>query len=274
MSRPNDKRKILEHYDTISPYYKSLWGDHIHHGYWVRGDETKEEAQQKLIEHLAGLAGIQPRARLLDIGCGFGGTSLALARSPGVEATGITISPVQIEMANEAARKEGLSAHFELMDAEEFHFDRAFDVLWSVESISHYHDRGRFFRRSLSYLKPGGKFALTDWFKRPGLTARETEKYIRPIEKGMFVELETLDDYQAYLENAGCRILHREVLNEQCARTWNIALDIVKERAFWDLAFQLGTDFITFLKSFQAMRDGFGSGCFVYGLLVAEKPTE
>ena len=121
MTRPNDKRKIVEHYDTVSQYYKSLWGDHIHHGYWVRGDETKEQAQQNLIEHLAGLAGIKPGSRLLDIGCGFGGSSLFLARTLGVSATGITISPVQVQMANEAAAQEGLDAHFDLMDAEEPH---------------------------------------------------------------------------------------------------------------------------------------------------------
>lgn len=153
MTRPNDKTKIVEHYDTISQYYKSLWGDHIHHGYWIRGDETKEHAQQQLIEHLAGLAGIQPGARLLDIGCGFGGSSLFLARTLGVSATGITISPVQVQMANEAAIQEALDAHFMLMDAEEPHFDECFDVLWSVESISHYHDRARFFRRVLPFLR-------------------------------------------------------------------------------------------------------------------------
>ncbi len=271
MTRPNDKRKILEHYDMVSPYYKSLWGDHIHHGYWVRGDETKEQAQQQLIEHLAALARIQPGSNLLDIGCGFGGTSLYLARTRGVHATGITISPVQIKMANDAAEKEGLDAHFELMDADELHFDETFDVLWSVESISHYHDRRRFFERATSYLAPGGAFVLTDWFKKPGLSERDTEKYVRPIEKSMFVELATMDTYQQYLEASGCRIVHRDVLNEQCARTWNVALNIIKEKAFWELALRHGADFIAFLRGFQAMRDGFSSGAFVYGLFVAEK---
>jgi tocopherol O-methyltransferase len=274
MTRPNDKKKILEHYDTISPYYKALWGNHIHHGYWVRGDETKEQAQDQLIEHLAKLAGVARGSHLLDIGCGFGGSSLFLSRTLGVDATGITISPVQVQMANEEAVKEGLTAHFELMDAEELHFNKIFDVLWSMESISHYHDHGRFFHRALRYLKPGGTFALTDWFKKPGLTERETERHIRPIEKGMFVELETMDDYRRYLEETGCRILHQDCLNEQCSRTWNIALDIVKEKSFWELAFHLGTDFVAYLKAFQTVRDGFISGNFVYGLIVAEKPAE
>ena len=103
--RPNDKQKIVEHYDFVSPYYQTLWGEHIHHGYWIRGNETKEEAQTQLIEHLAELASLQTGASVLDIGCGFGGTSLYLAQKYQARATGITISPVQVEMAKKAARR-------------------------------------------------------------------------------------------------------------------------------------------------------------------------
>jgi tocopherol O-methyltransferase len=271
MTRTNDKRKIIEHYEKVSPYYQSLWGKHIHHGYWVRGTETKEEAQQQLTEHLAGLAGIKPGSRMLDIGCGFGGSSLFLARTLGVKATGITISPIQVQMANEAAVREGLDAHFDLMDAEEPHFDQCFDVLWSVESISHYHDRRRFFRRVLPYLKTGGTFALTDWFRKPGLSDEETKRFIRPIEQSMFVELDTMSDYQEYLEGVGCQVVHRQILNDYCARSWDIGLAITKEKVFWDLALKLGTDFVKYLKGFQAMRDGFASRNFLVGLFVAKK---
>jgi len=49
----NDKTKIREHYDTVSPYYRTLWGEHLHHGYWITGKETKEEAQLALTKYLA-----------------------------------------------------------------------------------------------------------------------------------------------------------------------------------------------------------------------------
>src|SRR5690242_18413718 len=89
-TRPNDKEKVRDHYDRISPYYHSLWGEHIHHGYWIRGDESKEVAQVQLIEPLARAAGIPPGARILDVGCGFGASSIYLARKYAAEATGIT----------------------------------------------------------------------------------------------------------------------------------------------------------------------------------------
>jgi len=270
--RSNDKHKIVEHYDAISPYYRSLWGEHLHHGYWIRGDESKEKAQLQLIEHLAQLANLKPGSDILDIGCGFGASSLYLAKNYNATATGITISPVQVEMANKAAATERLDAKFLHMDAEAMNFQKQFDVLWSVECLSHLQDRERFFASAATLLKPGGIFALTDWFKKENLTRAETKKFIAPIEKGMFVELQVMDDYERFLTSSGLQIVHREILSKNCAQTWALCLDIIKDKAFWTLAARLGKDFVAYLKAFQAMRAGFASGNFVYGLFVAHAP--
>jgi tocopherol O-methyltransferase len=269
LPRPNDKQKIVEHYDLLSPYYQSLWGDHLHHGYWIRGDESKEKAQLQLIEHLAQLANIKPHSRILDIGCGFGASALFLAEKFDATVTGITISPAQIEIATQAAAQRRPDATFLLMDAEAMNFPNQFDVLWSVESISHYQDLPKFFAAAAKLLKPNGSFALTDWFKRDGLTTAQTREFIDPIDKGMFVELQTMDDYERYLTANGLQIAHREILNKNCAKTWDITLEIIKNKNFWVLAAKLGPDFVTYLKAFSAMRAGFASGNFVYGLFVA-----
>ena len=273
MPRPNEKQKIIQHYDMVSPYYHSLWGDHIHHGYWIRGDESKETAQEQLIDYVANLAGIKPGSRVLDIGCGYGGTSMSLARRYGVSATGITISPVQVDMASRAAAQRKLDATFLLMDAEALEFADPFDVLWSLESISHYHDPAAFFVSAANHLKPGGTFALTDWFRREGLSASETKKYIEPIEKGMFVELHEMDEYERFLQAAGLRITHRQVLNDRCAKTWDLGASIIKDGSFWAMAAKQGPHFITYLKAFQALRNGYASGNFVYGMFVAKMPV-
>lgn len=272
IARVNEKNKIVEHYDAISPYYQSLWGEHIHHGYWIRGDESKETAQIQLIEHLAQLANIKAGSRILDIGCGFGGTSLYLAKKYGARTTGITISPVQVQMAQESAAKMNLDSKFLLMDAEDMRFDEPFDFLWSVESISHYHDPRKFFASAAKLLKPDGCFALTDWFRKENLSLVEKKKFIEPIEKGMMVELRGMESYRDFLVASGLQIVHSEDLTSHCAKSWDLALDIIKDKAFWSLAVKLGADFVSFLKAFHAMRAGFSSGNFVYGLFVAQKP--
>ena len=269
--RHNDKQKIVEHYDFVSPYYQSLWGDHIHHGYWIRGDESKELAQVQLMEHLAELANVQTGSTVLDIGCGFGGSSIYLAKKYKASATGITISPVQVEMARKAATVAQSDARFLLMDAESLDFSQPFDLLWSVESISHYHDRRSFFTNAVKFLKPGGVFALTDWFKKAGLSAAQERKFIEPIERGMFIDLETMDDYESHLNASGLQIVQRQDLSRQCAKSWDLALDMIRDKSFWALAAKMGKDFVTNLRAFRAMRAGYTSGNFVYGLFIARK---
>ncbi len=272
VSRPNDKRRIAAHYDVITAYYRSFWGEHLHHGYWIRGNESKEEAQEQLVEHLAGLANMEEGARVLDIGCGIGASSLYVARKHHVRPTGITISPAQVEMARKAAAEAKVDAEFLLMDAEAMDFAQPFDVLWSIESISHYYDRKKFFSLAAQFLKPGGVFAFTDWFKRPGLSPAQTRKHIAPIERGMLCKLETMDDYESYLAASGFTIEHRRDLTPQCAKTWDVGLSLIADKGLWALAAKLGMGFPTYLNAFRFLRAGFRSGNFVYGLFVARKP--
>jgi tocopherol O-methyltransferase len=271
MTRYNDKQKIVDLYDRTSPYYQSLWGAHIHHGYWISGEETKETAQNQLIDHVARAAGLKPGCKILDVGCGFGGSSIYLAKKYGAEATGITISPIQVEMARKAAAAEGVNAKFILMDAEEMKFEQTFDVVWSVESISHYLQKGKFFGLAARCLQSGGTLAITDWFKKEGLTEREYEKFIQPIEKGMLVEMDTMGDYAALLGSNGLRVVHNEILNENCSKSWDIGLDILKNKALWQIAAEYGSGIVDFLRAFRAMRVGFASGNFIYGLMIAKK---
>src|SRR6185503_342616 len=106
-TRYNDKQKIIEHYELVSPYYRELWGEHLHHGYWVTGSESKEEAQLALTAHLAQVAQIPKGADILDVGCGFGGSSLYLAREYRAAVTGITISETQAAIAGQNAHDAG-----------------------------------------------------------------------------------------------------------------------------------------------------------------------
>lgn len=85
----------------------------------------------------------------------------------------------------------------------------------------------------------------------------------------MFVELQVMDDYEQFFLSNGLQIRQREILNKHCAKTWELSLDIIKDKSFWVIAARYGTHFVTYLKAFEAMRVGFASGHFVYGLFVA-----
>lgn len=269
MPNYNDKQKIIEHYDLASPYYRALWGQHLHHGYWETGSESKEEAQASLTAHLAEVAQIRQGATILDVGCGFGGSSIYLANRYQATVTGITISPVQAAMARQAANNANATARFIVMDADNITLRDKFDVVWSIEAISHFTNKTGFFTKAAEMLKPCGTLALIDWFKQKHLSAAQNRAYITPIERGMLVELKTISDYAEMIRAAGLDISHTSDLSTRCSKTWEVSANLIKNRALWQLASDKGVEFIRFLRSFNAMRKGFASGCFIYGMLVA-----
>src|SRR5580704_16516285 len=112
---------IRRHYDRLSYLYRLFWGEHLHHGYW-ENNESIPRAQIQLMERLAERAGVPRGGRVLDIGCGVGGSALWLADQFECDVTGITLSPVQARMATSRAKAKGLASRvrFEVLDANQW----------------------------------------------------------------------------------------------------------------------------------------------------------
>lgn len=117
---------------------------------------------------LAELAGIDEGCRVLDAGCGVGGSSLWLARERGAHVTGITIVPEHVEAARRhaAARGSGRgTVDFRLLDFMSTGFPEAsFDVVWNIESLCHCHDKRAYFEHVHELLSDGGRLACLDIF--------------------------------------------------------------------------------------------------------------
>lgn len=269
--RYNVTTKIQEHYDLASPYYKDLWGPHLHHGYYETGKESKDEAAEQLISRLIQHANFPKGARVLDVGCGIGTTSVWLTQEMGCKVTGITISPIQVQMATDAARGLKQKPTFLLHDANDLRLTDSFDVIWAVEVISHLSKRAEFFKRAAKLLGKGGIVCEAAWLKDEDLGRGDEKKYIRPIEEGMLVDLPSLSEYKSHFDNNNLRLRYYEDISKQVAKTWDVCLDIAKDRALWRLAYEHSKEFVGFLRSFRAMRNGYKSGAFRYGLIISEK---
>lgn len=117
------------HYDIGDDLYRSMLDDKMLYScaYWRDADDL-DAAQEAKLELIAGKLRLQPGMKVLDIGCGWGGSAWYLARNHGVTVTGVTISKNQAAAASELCR--GLPVDIRLEDYRNLtgRFDRIFSV--------------------------------------------------------------------------------------------------------------------------------------------------
>ena len=156
---------------TQDKLLERLWGEHIHLGFYPLGKKNIDfrKAKVDFVHELvkwSGLDKLPKGSRILDVGCGIGGSSRILAKYYGFNVTGITISPAQVERARDLT-PTGVNCNFLVMDALDLKFeDGSFDAVWSIEAGAHMNDKTKFADEMLRALRPGGYLALADWNSR------------------------------------------------------------------------------------------------------------
>lgn len=272
----SDVAAIRDHYDRISVFYRALWGDHIHHGYF-EGRESPKRAQLKLIERLAELAEIPVGASVLDVGCGVGGSARWLARHLNCSVLGITLSPVQARMAAEAAAREGLGdrARFAIKDAHRLDFPaQSFDGVWIIECSEHLQDKRAFLQSCQRILKPGGTLALCAWLSAERFESAAHERLVAQVLEGMLCpSLGSMGDYVSWLREAGFDEIRAEDVTERVKATWQVCGRIAERpeiKLLTQMSDKATRDFVT---AFGAIRRAYDEGAMAYGMLTAKKPT-
>jgi cyclopropane-fatty-acyl-phospholipid synthase len=228
------RRNVAHHYDIDGAIY-DLFLDRDRQyscAYFTPGADL-EEAQLAKKRHLAAKLAIEPGQRVLDIGSGWGGLALYMAKSAHCDVTGVTLSIEQHKISNERAAREGLSrsVRFDFRDYRKVtgRFDRIVSVgMFEHVGVSHYLT---YFRKIRELLSDDG-VALIHTIGRsepPSTTNPFIAKYIFP---GGYIP--ALSEIVAAVERAGLMITDIEILRLHYAET----LRAWRERflANWDKA--------------------------------------
>jgi cyclopropane-fatty-acyl-phospholipid synthase len=159
-----DREAVRYHYDVSNDFY-ALWLDQqmvYSCAYFEDTDEDLDTAQERKLDYLCRKLRLQPGQRLLDLGCGWGGLVMHAAQHYGADATGITLSQPQADLANQRITAAGLDDRCRVWvrDYREMDATERYDALVSVGMFEHVGQAllPTYFARAYALLEPGGVF--------------------------------------------------------------------------------------------------------------------
>ena len=172
------KDKVREYFQgTTEASYLANWSGKalsFHFGISDATTTSLDEAHLKANAYLADHLAIGAGTRVLDAGCGVGGTSIWLAKERGAKVDGLTLDPKQASLAEGFAKERGVAdaVRFHVMDYAATTFPPAsFDVAFNLESLCHCIDSRAYFEHLRSLLVPAGRYACMEFFRGSGSQA-------------------------------------------------------------------------------------------------------
>jgi tocopherol O-methyltransferase len=213
-----DRSRIVNYYHRTLPFYKLFWhhgsgSNALHLGFWDRNIKSIHQALLNENQFLAEKVDAGPGQRILDAGCGIGGSAIWLATNYGAHVIGISLSKNELSIAHATAGRRGVGslAQFYVMDYLQTGFpDSSFDIVWAIESMCHTEHKEDFAKEAHRLLKAKGKLIVADGFlKRPGNDARE-QTILKHFVDGFALPNLALDySFEKSLKNVGFKNIQR-----------------------------------------------------------------
>lgn len=200
--------EIARYFDRHQIIYSLFWSrSSLHCGFWFENTKTLAEAIVNTDKFIVESLAVGPTDKVLDAGCGVGGTCIYIAETTGAQVDGITLSDVQLKIARKKAAKSQAAPilNFSKQDFTQTNFkDHTFSKVFGIESICYAQRKIDFLTEAHRIMLTGGKLAVVDLFlTKDELGPQEMKIYKNTIEGCAVPNLSTQDDFRQSLEQAG-----------------------------------------------------------------------
>jgi cyclopropane-fatty-acyl-phospholipid synthase len=222
--RRADRRAIAHHYDVSNAFYALFLDPRMVYtcAYYRGPDVDLARAQEDKLELVCRKLDLRPGARLLDLGCGWGGLLVWAAQQHGVEGVGVTLSAAQAEWADAAIRGAGLQRRVRVVCADWRALPPAgdFDAVAAVGLLEHVGiaRTPQLLATTWAHLRPGGRTLVQaiscDVHWRPTSLMRFLDRHVFPGG-----ELQPVSRFLDAVERARFALLDVEGLGDHYART-------------------------------------------------------
>jgi len=192
-----DNRQVTQDFLDSSQYLESSILQYER----VYGEDFVSPGGREMAREMIGRMALAPDARVLDVGCGLGGSAFVMASEFGLQVDGIDLSRNMLALANQKLSANGLSRSVNLQWGDCLELDRSdtYDAVYSRDVFLHIHDKARLLLVLKSVLHQGGTLLFTDYCCSPKPWDSDFSAYVE--DRGY--SLHTIEDYAALISNAG-----------------------------------------------------------------------